>query len=102
MAVTRDEFEAYVRVQESGVTNMFDANTVSALSGLARPKLIEIMEKIKENPSIVDAKDKHQSQWSREIRDQVTEQSNKCLRYEMDINTSFREFYEKYLKKILE
>ena len=45
MAVTRDEFEAYVRVQESGVTNMFDANTVSALSGLARPKLIEIMEK---------------------------------------------------------
>ena len=45
MAVTKDEFEAYVRVQESGVTNMFDANTVSALSGLDRPKLIEIMEK---------------------------------------------------------
>ena len=64
--------------------------------------LIEIMEKIKENPSIVDSKDKHQSQWSRETRDQITEQSNKCLRYEMDINTSFREFYEKYLKKILE
>jgi len=64
--------------------------------------LIEIMEKIKENPSIIDSKDKHQSQWSREIRDQITEQSNKCLRYEMDINTSFREFYEKYLKKILE
>ena len=34
--------------------------------------LIEIMEKIKENPSIVDSKDKHQSQWSREIRDQIT------------------------------
>jgi hypothetical protein len=64
--------------------------------------LIEIMEKIKENPSIVDSKDKHQSQWSRKIRDQITEHSNKCLRYEMDINTSFREFYEKYLKKILE
>ncbi len=64
--------------------------------------LIEIMEKIKENPSIVDSKDKQQSQWSREIRDQITEQGNKCLRYEMDINTSFREFYEKYLKKILE
>lgn len=64
--------------------------------------LIEIMEKIKENPSIVDSKDKQQSQWSREIRDQITEHGNKCLRYEMDINTSFREFYEKYLKKILE
>lgn len=64
--------------------------------------LIEIMEKIKENPSIVDTKDKQQSQWSRKIRDQVTEHGNKCLRLEMDINTSFREFYEKHLKKILE
>ena len=64
--------------------------------------LIEIMEKIKENPSIMDSKDKQQSQWSREIRDQITEHGNKCLRYEMDINTSFREFYEKHLKKILE
>jgi len=64
--------------------------------------LVEIMEKIKENPSIVDSKDKQQSQWSREIRDQITEHGNKCLRLEMDINTSFREFYEKQLKKILE
>jgi len=64
--------------------------------------LIEIMEKIKENPSIVDPKDNQQSKWSREIRDQVTEHGNKCLRLEMDINTSFREFYEKYLKKIIE
>ncbi len=64
--------------------------------------LIEIMEKIKENPSIVDPKDTQQSKWSREIRDQVTEHGNKCLRLEMDINTSFREFYEKYLKKIIE
>jgi len=64
--------------------------------------LIEIMEKIRENPSIVDTKDKQQSRWSREIRDQISEHGNKCLRLEMDINTSFREFYEKHLKKILE
>ena len=64
--------------------------------------LIEIMEKIKENPSISDSKDKQQSQWSKEIKNQITEHSNKCLRYEMDMNTSFREFYEKHLKKILE
>ncbi len=64
--------------------------------------LIEIMEKIKENPSIMDSKDKQQSQWSKEIRDQITEHSNKCLRHEMEINASFREFYEKHLKKILE
>jgi len=64
--------------------------------------LIEIMEKIKENPSIIDLKDKQQSLWSKKIRDQITEHSNKCLRNEMEINASFREFYEKHLKKILE
>lgn len=65
-------------------------------------KLIEIMEKIEENPTIIDPKDKQQSQWSKEIKNQITEHSNKCLRHEMDMNTTFREFYEKHLKKILE
>ncbi|MDH5698241.1 MAG: hypothetical protein OEY54_06925 [Nitrosopumilus sp.] len=64
--------------------------------------LLETMEKIKENPSIVDSKDKQQSSWSREIKNKITEQSNKCLRHEMDMNSSFREFYEKHLKQILE
>ena len=45
MAITRDEFEAYTGVQHSGVTNMFDVKTVSELSGLNRPKIVEIMEK---------------------------------------------------------
>ena len=64
--------------------------------------LIEIMEKIEENPSIIDPKDKQQSQWSREIKNKLTENNNQCLRHEMDMNTTFREFYEKHLKKILE
>ena len=64
--------------------------------------LIEIMEKIKENPSISNSKDKQQSQWSKEIQNQITEHSKKCLRHEMDMNTSFREFYEKNLKKMIE
>ena len=64
--------------------------------------LIKIMEKIKENPSIIDSKDVQQSKWSKEIRDQITEHSNKCLHHEKAMNTSFREFNEKYLKKILE
>jgi len=62
----------------------------------------EYMEKVSENPSIVNSKDKQQSQWSKEIKNQLTEQSNKCLRHEMDMNSTFREFYEKELKKILE
>ena len=65
-------------------------------------ELTENMEKIKENPSIIDSKDKQQSLWSKEIKNKITEQSNTCLRHEMDMNTTFREFYEKYLKKILE
>ena len=64
--------------------------------------LLEAMEKIKENPSIIDSKDKQQSQWSKEIKNQITEQSRKCLRHEMDMNSSFREFYDKHLKNILE
>jgi hypothetical protein len=64
--------------------------------------LTGIMVKIEENPSIIDPKDKQQSKWSKGIKSQITEHGNKCLRYEMDMNTSFREFYEKHLKKILE
>ena len=45
MAVTKEEFDAYTRVQQSGVTNMFDIKTVSELSGLTGPKIIEVMEK---------------------------------------------------------
>ena len=62
---------------------------------------IEIMEKIKENPTIMDKKDKQQSQWSKKIKDQVTEQSNKSLNFEKDMNSSFREFYDKQVKEIL-
>lgn len=64
--------------------------------------LSETMEKIKENPTIIDSKDRQQSLWSREIKTQITEQSNESLRHEMDMNGSFREFYEKHLKNILE
>ena len=32
--ISREQFEAYVDVQESGVTNMFDVKTVDDLSGL--------------------------------------------------------------------
>lgn len=62
---------------------------------------IEIMEKIEKNPSIMNSKDKQQSMWSRKIKEEITEHSNKCLQHEKDMNTLFREFYEKYLKKIL-
>ena len=41
--ITQDQFEAYVNVQMSGVTNMMDLKTVSELSGLERQKIITII-----------------------------------------------------------
>ena len=64
--------------------------------------LIEIMKKIEENPSIINSKDKQQSQWSRQIKNDITEKSNKCLHHERDMNSYFRDFYEKHLKHILD
>ena len=42
--ITKEEFLSYVRVQESGVTNMFDVNNVTMLSGLTREQYFDIMK----------------------------------------------------------
>ena len=41
--ITKEQFEAYVDVQESGVTNMFDVKTVGQLSGLEKEQIMTIM-----------------------------------------------------------
>ena len=43
LEITKDQFTAYVRVQKSGVTNMFDVRNVTALSGLNKNQIMEIM-----------------------------------------------------------
>ena len=50
--ITQEQFEAYVDVQESGVTNMFDVKTVGELSGLEKEQIMTIMQsygELKEN-----------------------------------------------------
>ena len=42
--ITQEQFEAYVDVQESGVTNMFDVRTVGELSGLEKEEIMTIMK----------------------------------------------------------
>ena len=42
--ISREQFEAYVEVQESGVTNMFDVKTVGNLSGLEKEEIMTIMQ----------------------------------------------------------
>ena len=44
MEITQEQFQSYVDVQESGVTNMFDVRTVSAISGLDRDQITDIMK----------------------------------------------------------
>lgn len=51
--ITREQFEAYEDVRNSGLTNMFDVNMVSVLSGaaLGKGEVIEIIrnyEKLEE------------------------------------------------------
>lgn len=42
--ITKKQFERYVRVQMSGVTNMFAVNMVMELSGLSKEQCFEIMK----------------------------------------------------------
>ena len=44
MAVSKEQFLRYVRVQKSGVTNMWDVGRVSRLSGLGRDTIMDIMK----------------------------------------------------------
>lgn len=41
--ITKDEFEAYEAVRESGITNMFDTRMVGELSDLSRATIKAIM-----------------------------------------------------------
>ena len=41
--ITKEQFEAYVDVQESGVTNMFNVKLVGELSGLDKVEIMTIM-----------------------------------------------------------
>ena len=64
--------------------------------------LIKIMEKIKENPSIIDSKDKQQSLWSKGVKKKILEISTNCVDHEKHMNSIFRKFYETNIKKISE
>jgi hypothetical protein len=42
--ITSKKFKDYVRVQNSGVTNMFNLKMVTSLSGLTKEECLNIME----------------------------------------------------------
>ena len=43
MTITQEQFDAYVEVQESGITNMFNVSVVSDYSGLSRQDIMTII-----------------------------------------------------------
>ena len=42
--ISKEEFQKFVRVRDSGVTNMFDTRAVSQFSGLDKEKIMSIMK----------------------------------------------------------
>jgi hypothetical protein len=65
-------------------------------------ELIKLMYQIEENPSIINSKDKQQSQWSKKIKEKIIESSKKCLENEKNMNLNFRRFYDAEIKKIIQ
>ena len=57
--ITKGQFEAYVKVQRSGITNMFAIDEVEAFTGLTRKEILTIMnnygELKKRYPDVVRA-----------------------------------------------
>ena len=65
-------------------------------------ELIKLMQQIEENPSIINSKDKQQSQWSKKIKEKIIENSKNCLENEKNMNLNFRKFYDAEIKKMLQ
>jgi|TARA_B110000305_G_C19116685_1_gene482368 hypothetical protein len=56
--ISKEQFESYVRVQKSGVTNMFDVRNVTALTSLDKKQIMEIMSNYNEIEKFYSTKDK--------------------------------------------
>jgi len=44
MEISKEDFDAYEAVRQSGVTNMFDARMVGSLTGLTLGQIMKIMK----------------------------------------------------------
>jgi len=47
ITITEEDFQGYVAIQMSGVTNMFNVKNVELLSGLTREQILYVMENYK-------------------------------------------------------
>ena len=65
-----------------------------------KTKQMEILTKIANNPTIMKAKDKQQSAWSKNTRDDIIGNSTMCLEHEKYMSGLFRKFTEMHQKDI--
>lgn len=113
----KKRIESFKKYQQKGIEYYTQAHTLMNLVEVEKAgifllsisklhqlgiKLLELFEEIKQNPDIMSSKDKQLSKWSKEIKDQLIEYSDKTLKLETDMNTNFRQFYDKHLKILLE
>lgn len=89
------EASSFMRLSDKENSEIFFLR-VSKLLQLGR-RVLQDMEKIKQNPSTMNLKDKQQSKWSKELRDQLIKSNKDCLEHEKRMNVFFKNFYEKYL-----
>lgn len=54
--ISKEDYEAYESVRQSGVTNMFDVRTVMQLSGLSRDMIMKIMKNYTEARKVYEGK----------------------------------------------
>ena len=57
-------------------------------------ELLDNMEKIKQNPSVMNLKDSQQSKWSIKLRENLIQSNENCLKHEKHMNVFFRGFFE--------
>lgn len=60
---------------------------------------IEILEKIKENTTVMIS-DRQQSRWSKDLKIEMIENSNRCLEHEKSMSDTIREFFNSHHKDL--
>lgn len=63
-----------------------------------KTRQLQVLEKIMKNPTVMKSKDRQQSAWSKEAREELIENSNRCLEHEKSMSRLFREFFDRYQK----
>ena len=65
-----------------------------------KTRQLEILERIRKSPTIMEPRDRQQSRWSKETREEIIENSNKCLEHEKNMSILFKKFFDEKLKDV--